>query len=202
MATSAPVTVTVVAAGMPITIISAMAFNPQTGLFQETVRVENPSGSGSNVVRLDVHGLTNAMVWNASGTNNAGIPYVQSSAPVPAGGYVDFIIEYYVPGRILPNPTLTAELVEPAGQPGPVGIGQHINRGVLLPDRTFLIEFASVSNRIYYIQYSSDLANWKTAYPAIQGNGTYILWIDNGLPKTESSPATVSKRFYRLLALP
>ncbi len=72
----------------------------------------------------------------------------------------------------------------------------------MLPDKTFLIEFASVSNRLYAIAYSKDLVNWETAQPAIAGNGTFIQWIDNGQPKTESSPATEPKRFYRLLLLP
>ncbi len=39
---SAPVTISVIE-GPPLTIISAMAYNPQTDLFQQTVRVSNPT---------------------------------------------------------------------------------------------------------------------------------------------------------------
>jgi hypothetical protein len=73
---------------------------------------------------------------------------------------------------------------------------------VVLPDKTVLIEFSSISNRFYNIQYSSNLSNWETAFPSIKGNDTRIQWIDNGEPKTESIPASQPRRFYRLLLLP
>ena len=71
-----------------------------------------------------------------------------------------------------------------------------------MPDNTFMVEFASTANRVYYVQYSSDLRTWKTAQPGITGNGSWIQWIDNGQPKTESAPATTVKRFYRVILLP
>jgi len=201
MAASAPVSITVLERA-PLTVVSAMHFNPQTGLFEETVRVSNPTYSTFDVVRLYVSGLTNgATVYNPSGTNG-GLQYVQSFGPVAPGSYVDFLIEYYVPSRVLPYPTLIPQLVTPSSRGNAVGIRQHIDRGVLLPEKTFLIEFSSVSNRLYNVQYSSDLQNWQTAFPAITGNGTHIQWIDNGQPKTASSPATQPVRFYRLLLMP
>jgi hypothetical protein len=105
---------------------------------------------------------------------------------------------------LVPNPTLVAVLV-PASQGGGAtvsGTGQHINRGLLLPNGTFMVEFASVSNRVYYVQYSTDLRDWTTVQPAITGNGTWIQWIDNGLPKTESAPSAAPVRFYRVILLP
>jgi len=94
--------------------------------------------------------------------------------------------------------------VPPASGGGAAFAGemQHIDRGVMLPNQTFLVEFTTVSNRIYYVQYSSDLKQWKTAQPAITGNGTRIQWIDNGEPKTESAPSTQPIRLYRVIALP
>jgi hypothetical protein len=199
---SAPVTITVLEQ-LPLTIVAAMHFNPQTGLFEQTVRVSNPTASTLNAVRVYAYDLTNnARLYNASGTNTSGIAYVQSSGPVAPGSYVDFVMEYYVPSRITPYPTLVAQLVQPETHANAIGAGVHIDRGVRLPDGTFLIEFSSISNRVYYIQYSRNLIDWKTAFPAITGNGTHIQWIDNGLPKTESSPATEDMRFYRLIVLP
>lgn len=114
------------------------------------------------------------------------------------------MIEYDTALRIKPSPTLRAELVGAAdgGGGSEIGAGQHINRGIKLPDKTFLIEFATIANRVYYVQYSSDLKIWKTAQPGITGNGTWIQWIDNGQPKTESAPATTNMRFYRVIVLP
>jgi hypothetical protein len=155
-----------------------------------------------------VSGLSNNItVYNASGSTN-GLAYVQSQSTFPADGYVDFVIEYWSPLLITPNPTLRAEVVG-AGTPGLLGgggttitgTGVHINRGMLLPDKTFLVEFASATNRSYYVQYSSDLKNWKTAQPAITGNGSWIEWVDDGQPKTESTPAIAPKRFYRVIQL-
>ena len=80
-----------------------------------------------------------------------------------------------------------------------IGTQQHIHQAAVLPDKTFLLEFASITNQVYYVQYSSDLKTWNTAQPEITGNGTWIQWIDDGQPKTESAPATTSMRFYRVI---
>jgi hypothetical protein len=144
-----------------------------------------------------------AILWNASGTDN-GTPYVQSSVGVPSGGYIDFVLEYYVSSRITPNPTLWATLVPVAegGGTAAAGVGIHIDRGVMLANQTFLIEFASFSNRVYYVEYTADFRLWQTVQPAITGTGTKIQWIDNGQPKTESAPSASSRRFYRVIMLP
>src|SRR5207249_2273208 len=132
MAASTPVSITVLERA-PLTVVSAMHFNPQTGLFEETVRVSNRTYSTFDAVRLYVSGLTNgATVYNPSGTNG-GLQYVQSFGPVQPGSYVDFLIEYYVPSRVLPYPTLIPQLVTPSSRGNAVGIRQHIDRVVVLP---------------------------------------------------------------------
>ena len=198
-----------VIASPPLSLVSAMSLNPQTGLFQQTVRVSNPTGSSYGAVRVYVYGLTNnTTVYNASGFTN-GIPYVESHAAIAPGGYVDFVIEYWSPLLIMPNPTIVADLVGVsissfASGSGETLIGtqQHIQQAAVLPDKTFLLEFASITNQVYYVQYSSDLRTWQTAQPGITGNGTWIQWIDDGQPKTQSAPATTSTRFYRVIELP
>jgi hypothetical protein len=200
---SAPVTITVIA-NPPLSTLNAMTLNPQTGLFQQTIRVTNPTSTTYDAARVYVYGLTNSTtVYNASGSTN-GVPYVESQVSILPGSYVDFVIEYWSPSLITPSPTLVAQLVNgtSGGTAAVSGAVQHINRGIMLSDKTFLVEFASIANRVYYIQYSSDLRTWKTAQPAITGNGTWIQWIDNGEPDTESAPAATSLRFYRLIMLP
>ncbi|MBI3852180.1 MAG: HYR domain-containing protein, partial [Verrucomicrobia bacterium] len=202
-ATSAPVSITVLERP-PLSFVSEIHFNPQTGLYEQTVRVSNPTYSTFDAVRLYVYGLTNnTTVYNASGNTN-GVPFIESHTAVAPGSYIDLLIEYYVPSDIIPDPTLLAALVPPPEGGGAVaqGVGQHINRGFMRPDQTFLVEFASVSNRVYSVQYTSDLKEWKAVQPAITGNGTWIQWIDNGQPKTDSAPATQKQRFYRVILLP
>jgi hypothetical protein len=202
--TSAPVNVTV-RDQPPLSIVEAIRFNPQTGLFEQTVRVSNPTDSTFDGVRIYIHGLTNTIhVYNASGVTN-GVPYVQSSASVPPGGSVDFVIEYYVTsGGLVPDPNLVVTLVapDPGGTATLLGTGVHINRGIMLPNWTYLIEFATIANRQYVVEYSSDLKTWKqTQQPPITGNGSWVQWIDNGQPKTDSLPSSVNCRYYRVILL-
>ncbi len=201
---ASPVTVNVIDRP-PLTFLTSVYYNPQKDIFEQRVRVSNPTYSVLNAVRVLVSNLTNnpaITVGNRSGITN-GVAYVQSSAAIPPGGFVDLTIEYLSPLRVLPNPVLRAELVAPAGLRPPLqGTFQHINRGLLLANRSYLVEFNTQSNRVYAVQYSDDLVQWKTAQPAIAGDGSWIQWIDNGEPKTEGSPAAAPARFYRLLLLP
>jgi hypothetical protein len=186
----------------PILTVKPMEFNRQTGLFEHTVRVTNPTAYPYDAVRVLIKNLRSVTrVYNASGKTN-GIPYVQSNVPVPPGGSVDFRIEYYDPDRIEPHPTLVAELVSASPPENPMGTFQHVSRALRLSNGTFLIEFNSLLNRTYYVQYSKSLTEWKTVTPALTGTGTRMQWIDNGPPKTESNPAETPCRFYRVLLLP
>ena len=201
--TSAPVSVTVIDRP-PLSVVNAMHRDPATGLFEQTVRVSNPMYSELNAVRVSVSNLLSGqVVFNASGYSN-GIPYVQSYGTIAPGSYVDFTIEYYVTNGLLPNPVLAAALLPPGTPPlsVPGGRLQHISNGVLLANRNFLLNLPTLSHRVYYVQYSSDLATWKTAVPAITGTGLMVPWVDPGLPKTDSAPSTQRQRFYRLVLLP
>jgi hypothetical protein len=72
----------------------------------------------------------------------------------------------------------------------------------MLANRTLMIEFNTLSNRLYSIQYSTNLVDWRAVQPPISGNGNWVQWIDNGQPKTDNPPATQPARFYRLVLLP
>ena len=201
--TSAPVTITVLARP-PLQIVSSIVYDPLTDLFEETVRVTNPTFSTYNAVRVYAANLVNnTIVYNASGSSN-GVSYVQTYNSVPPGSTVDLLIEYYSPTRTMPNPALSAELVQPdAGASAALfGAPQKINRGLMLQNKTFMVEFMSAIGVVYSIEYSSDLKNWKSAQPSINGNGTWIQWIDNGQPKTESLPSATASRFYKVILLP
>ncbi len=201
-AVSAPVRVTVLERP-PSVSLQPVHFNPQTGLFEEIVRISNPSQKALEGARVLVTGLRPGVaLFNASGQTN-GIAYVQTSLPIAAGGSVDLRIEYYVPDYQTPAPTLTMELVPPAKQPAPpVGIFVPITRRLRTADGGFLVEFNSLADRLYFVQYSSDMVNWKTAWPGIAGLGNRVQWVDNGPPRTESMPDTAACRFYRVLLAP
>jgi uncharacterized repeat protein (TIGR01451 family) len=196
---SAPVAITVLERP-PILLLGEIVLNRQSGLFEQRARVTNPTPLDYEAIRVLVTDLApNVTVYNRSGITN-GIPYVQPAASVPAGGSVDVIIEYYVPDRIPPHPTLRVELVQSSPPPGtPAGETVQMTRFLRLANGTFMIEWNSLLSRCYFIQYSDDMHTWKTVMPPAMGTGTRQQWIDNGPPKTDAFPAERICRFYRLI---
>jgi len=188
---------------LPVTA-GGIVYSRQTGLYTQGVTVSNPLSTMATAVRVLIDGLpSNVTVYNASGSTN-GTPYVQSALSLFPGGSVTFQLEYFVPTRqAFAAPVFEAQIVPGESTADPGGSPQAISRAALrLGDGAYLVEFATVSNRIYYVQYSSDLVNWKTAVPFREGNGTQVQWIDSGPPKTESPPTADRARFYRVLWLP
>ena len=199
---SSPVSVTVLERP-PSIALQPVHFNPQTGLFEEVVQIDNPSQTVLDGVRVMITGLrTGVSVFNPSGKTN-GIWYVQSTLPIPPGPSVDLKIEYYVPDYQTPNPILTMEVVPPT-QPvaAPAGILVPVTRKLRFGDGSFLVEFNSLSNRVYFVQYSLDMVKWKTAWPSVTGIGNRVQWVDNGPPRTEGLPTAATARFYRILLAP
>jgi hypothetical protein len=199
-ATSAPVLVHILDQLPLVELRSGVEFNPQTGLYEQRVRVSNPTPITLPALRIYVLGLLPSVhVYNPSGTTN-GIPFVQYNSPLVPGGAVDLVIEYYITSSAVPTPSLVALPVPSNDGGGTVVDGTEvpINRVILRTDGSVLVEFATELNRIYYVQYN-DSSVWKTAMPAVAGNGTWIQWIDAGPPKTDSAPTAA--RAYRVLVV-
>src|SRR5205085_5337649 len=139
-AISSPVSVTVLEHPPSLTL-QPVHFNPQTGLFEETVRVNNPSQKSIDGIRLLISNLRPGVaVFNASGKTN-GISFVQTLLPIPAGTSADLRIEYYVPDFQAPNPTLTLEAVSPSQPVGPAsGTLVSMTRRFTLLDGACLLE--------------------------------------------------------------
>jgi alpha-tubulin suppressor-like RCC1 family protein len=181
--------------------------NPQTGLFEEFLRVTNPTPTPLGALRIWVYQDTNSLarqvsVWNATVRSN-GVPFLLYDLPLAPNTSVDFKVEYYVPDRrTIPASTYFTEVLTSVAPPVPEGTVLTVDRILKLAGGDMLVEFNTLLNRIYYVQYSGDGALWQTALPAVVGNGTKIQWIDSGPPKTGSSPSTAHSRLYRLVLLP
>jgi uncharacterized repeat protein (TIGR01451 family) len=203
--TSAPVTVTVLES-LPLTVVSAMQFNPQTTLFEETIRVTNPTPYPITAVRVLARNLqpSGAVLFNASGTNTHGVPFAQYNLAVAPGGTAELVVKYFVPNRQTPTRTLAVEVAPLLpGIPVPFAVTPiPIERLAALPNGSILVEWSSLSNRMYYVQYSTDMKNWKTAMQPVMGSGQRRQWIDYGQPVTDSLPTSETCRFYRLIMLP
>jgi hypothetical protein len=117
---------------------------------------------------------------------------------------VDFQIEYFIPDRrTVPKPVLVADAVGSQIPPS-VSDGPEFKADRVLPlsDGRILVEFLTIANRTYVIQYGERIGEWKTASPPIIGTGSRLQWIDSGPPKTESHPKGKPGRFYRIIRLP
>ena len=178
-------------------------FNPQTGLYEETVIVTNNGNGTIAGFWLYVTVLTpNVQLWNATGTNG-GVRYVQYSSPLDPSNHVSVVLEFYDPLRVPFTNTLQVVPVIPANIGG-IGTNGFVNVEKIFTDtRTngtrFVIEFASVPGKTYTIIYSHDLLNWKVATPSVTANANATQWYDDGPPKTESLPMSVTNRFYRVI---
>jgi hypothetical protein len=172
-------------------------------LYEETVLVTN-TGTGTVAgFQLYVTVLTpNVYLWNATGTNSSGA-YVQYSFPVDPSNSVSLALEFYDPSRVAFTNTLRVVPVIP-GAPGNVGTnGSAAVSKIFTDTRTgtprFVIDFASVPGKVYTIIYSSDLVTWKVATPSVTASANDTQWYDDGPPKTESAPMSVTNRFYRVI---
>lgn len=84
----------------------------------------------------------------------------------------------------------------------PVALSSPAKGSVRWLDGTFIIDLDTVLGTAYTVQFSSDLADWRTAGPVMWGTGARLTWTDDGPPKTPSRPAAFVRRFYRLRATP
>jgi hypothetical protein len=180
---------------------SAMVYNPQTGLMEQTVHLSNLGSNAVASARVIVSGLTNRL-FNAVGTNN-GAPYVVYGAALDPGQGVDLLLEYFVPTR-LPIPVANSAYTAVGTSAVNLGVASAAAPNITLVTNLVgggvLIEFASVPGRSYTVLYSdnSSFTNALAAQPAIVAPADRVQWIDNGPPKTVSHPLNSSARFYRV----
>jgi len=189
---------------MPLTS-STLQLNRQTGLFEQKVHLTNSTDFNWDAVVVLVRDLRKGVqVYNASGTNVDGVPFVRYNQPLAPGQGADLTIEYYASDRLPITSTLCAQSVSDSApaQAQPDGTPVKIDRTLRLADGTILIEFAAVPGQVYRIEYCEDLLNWKTVTPSVSNGANRIQWIDNGPPKTESLPNDRVLRFYRVVAVP
>ncbi len=192
----------VVTTNVVVSSASPITLNPQTGLFEQTVRLANNGLTSIDGIRLRILNLpAEVQVYNASGSTN-GTPFVQYDLPLAAGATVDLLIEYHRANRqTIPQPGFVVE-VAPRNFVTETGPLIAVDRSVQLVSGRFLIEFSATPGRRYAVQYSSDVQTWKTANPVVTAPANRVQWYDDGPPKTESRPETIGSRFYRVMILP
>ncbi|MFN3410420.1 MAG: MBG domain-containing protein, partial [Limisphaerales bacterium] len=189
-------------------------FNPQTGLFEQTVVVTNNGTATVAAIRLLVGDFastngaprTNVWLWNAHGTNFDGRRFVQYNAPLDPGQFVSLKLEYYNPTRVPFTNSITIEATLPVPSTNLTG-GVVIDRAFVDGRETgnprVVIEWTSWIGTNYTVIYApTPTGPWTPATPSVTATGTRVQWYDDGPPKTATPPLSVTNRFYRVIQNP
>jgi len=178
-------------------------------LFEQTIRAGHPGFTNIlPAVVILVRGLpSDVTVYNANATNRqSGEAAVTYPLPIGPGQFVDFVVEYYRASRQpFTQPTFSARGGVP--RPGRSGASAQrilpVDRNVLLQSGRFLIEFTATPGNRYVVQYNSNPGTnaWRTAGAPITAPANRVQWLDDGPPKTDSPPGSVSSRIYRVVEL-
>ena len=193
----------VVASAQFSLLAGATTFNPQTGLYEESVVVTNNGATTVAGVRLYVGGLRSGVtLYNATGTTN-GTPYVEYDASLNPGSTVTFALEFYDVNRLAFTNALTAVEIPftslPSAGTNGVAVTTEFMDTRLTNDVRFVVEFPTVPGKSYTIIYSADMVTWQVATPSVTVSANITQWYDDGPPKTVSKPTTVNSRFYRVI---
>jgi alpha-tubulin suppressor-like RCC1 family protein len=156
-------------------------------------RVFNRSLFTFGAVRVHISNLP-PLTWvlNPSGLDLGGNPFVQSSGALTPGASAIIEVGYLTPDELIPNVTIHSDVVFP----------QAISRYARQMNGDFQLEFAPLNKGNYYIEYSEDLLNWRTAYHGVPSNEVLVKWVDSGPPYSETPPMVQPQRFYRVLLAP
>jgi hypothetical protein len=195
----ATVSITIIAEECLPLSATTPVMNWQTTLFEQKVRVSNPTLNTLSAVRISISGLREGTrVYNASGDVD-GVPFVTYNEALDPGETAEVTIEYYALDRRTPNATFCAKPVLESTPVQQDGTPVTIDRSMWLADGSFMIEFSGVPGQVYTIQYSDDMRTWKTVTPSGASDANRIQWIDNGPPKTDSFPGRDIIRIYRVI---
>jgi uncharacterized repeat protein (TIGR01451 family) len=192
-----------------VTNVSAMSYDPQTGLMNQILRLSNIGANDVPSARVIVSGLTNSL-FNAVGTND-GNPYVVYASELDTNQSVNLTLKYFVPTRLpiaVADSNYTAVGVSKPDWSAPVATATSTNLNItsILPltNGCVLIEFPSTAGRAYTVVYSDNAAfsNAIIAPPAVVAPADRTQWIDYGPPTTVSAPTNAASRFYRVFQNP
>jgi uncharacterized repeat protein (TIGR01451 family) len=206
---------------------SGQIVNPQNGLIEQMIQIQNTGANPVQAVRLVVASLTNQL-YNASGTNsalynttgtNGAQPFVVYPVSLASGASVGLRLQYsprlpfhFTNGQlhVYEVPTTVLNYTPPPVASFYTYATNNPDFYRILPVKNdfgstdMLLEFLNVnSNASYTIVYSTnaDFSNPMIAPPAVSSSANRIQWLDYGPPATISAPANGS-RYYRVIMKP
>jgi len=186
-------------------IVSTQKFNQLSGRLEQNISLSNAGPTSVDSARIIVTGLTNRLS-NAVGTNN-GSPFVTYGSALAAGHAAYLLLQFYPNQSAFPftNSQMQALGVSPPDLTPASGLTPtNILLMVRLPSGGILLEFPSLTNRTYTVEYTTNLlsTNWLAAQPLTTTPANFTYWIDYGPPETVNHPTNTPVRFYRAFLNP
>ncbi len=174
-----------------------------TGMICQQLCYHNASSSTLNGLVIKVSGLASGVALLGGQTTSVyGESEVFYTQPIAAGQSIKFTLVYSDPRRRTLSgvqPTISADPLPAALPPSlPVNGSLVSLRTVRDSPQGPLLEWNTQPAARYVVEYSDDGSTWYSAVHLLQAQGTRLLWIDRGQPETESKPANMAARHYRV----
>jgi len=181
-------------------IVTQLRLNPQTSLYEQRVQVINTTPFVIESFRVIVPTLpAGVSLYSRSTTTADGRAAIEDQRPLQPNEVRVLVVEYFAPNvQRFAEPSLALEINTSGGISTPIGTNAPVDRVIAGANNRTYVEFATQTGRTYFVQYR-DAANgiWQTSPVAVNGTGTTIHWLDEGMPKTLTPPTAA--REYRLL---
>ena len=181
-------------------LITTLSLNPQTSLYEQRLQVTNSTPFAIDSFRVIVPALpAGVTLYSRSTQTSEGRSAIEDLRPMQPGEVRILIIEYFAPAvQRFSEPAVVLEVNTAGGASTPIGSNVSVDRVVIAANNRTYVEFATITGRSYFVQYrDSANAAWETSPVAVNGTGTTIHWLDEGMPKTLTPPT--ASRQYRLL---
>ncbi|HCZ02300.1 MAG TPA: hypothetical protein DHV39_02650, partial [Verrucomicrobiales bacterium] len=183
--------------------------NPQTGFFEQVLKIVNNTPFDFKSIRIYIHDLAPDVVAKFYLQEDLIGTFVEFPVDMIKGDSTTITLEYFsTTGRAISPPRLEllvkkgAELVTPDRDQISELIESSCFVSVAANGRvdSCYVSFRSDKDHLYWIEYSDEIGNWKLALNPVEGTGEMIIWQDAGSPKTDPLPANNGAgRYYRIL---
>ncbi|MBT6238678.1 MAG: tandem-95 repeat protein, partial [Verrucomicrobia bacterium] len=183
--------------------------NPQTGFFEQVLKIVNNTPFDFKSIRIYIHDLTPDVVAKFYLQEDLIGTFVEFPVDMIKGDSTTITLEYFsTTGRAISPPRLEllvkkgAELLAPDQDQISEVIESSCFVSVGANGRvdSCYVSFRSDKDHLYWIEYSDEIGKWKLALNPVEGTGEMIIWQDAGSPKTDPLPAdNGAGRYYRIL---
>jgi len=179
---------------------TALRLNPQTSLYEQTVRVTNSTPYAIESYRVVIPTLPGGVtLYSRTATTANGQPTIDDNRPMAPGESRSFLIEYFAPNvQRFQEPAVVLQINSVGPTASPLGATVAVDRVVVGFSNNTYVEFGTTTDRTYWVQYRDvSTSAWQTSPIAVIGTGNVIHWLDQGWPMTTSLPP--ASRQYQLV---